>query len=257
MLKLGCRPAYHNKRTMRSALSMARALDSLGSPPDASMDWTAAVDAQTHGDWGMDGNDQVGDCVIADDAHFIMLRTANTGKIAIPTTAECLEQYKVVTGWNGVIGDPSDQGTSETDDCAWLVKTGFLGHQANATGMIDPGNLDHLRWTIQLFGAVKFGVNLPQSAMDQFNAGQPWTVVKNDGGSIGGHDILGVTYSANGFNVVTWGKLQPVDPAWILKYADEAHALLFTDWINAQGTAPNGFNLANLLADLPEVEAAS
>ena len=42
--RLGRKPAVHTRRTMKSALTMARALDPLGTPPAASNDYVAAVD---------------------------------------------------------------------------------------------------------------------------------------------------------------------------------------------------------------------
>jgi hypothetical protein len=251
-MKLGRRPAVHTRRTMRSALALARALDPLGTAPPASNDYVAAVNAATGGNWQMLGNDQYGCCVEADDGHFLMLRTANVGKIVTPTTADILALYSAETGFNQA--DPNtDTGTDETSDCQYMVTTGLLGHKADGTAMVDISNLDHVRWSIQLFGSCKFGINLPQSAMNQFNAGQPWTVVADDGGIIGGHDVLGVKYDGTMFYAVTWGKLQPVAPPWILKYADEGHALMFADWIESTGTSPSGFSLAPLLSDLSEI----
>jgi hypothetical protein len=181
-----------------------------------------------------------------------MLRTANQGPMIVPTEAEVLALYSAETGFNP--NDPNtDQGTDETSDCEFMVSTGLLGHKADATAFLDPHNENYLKWAIQLFGGCKFGVNFPQSAMDQFNSGQPWTVIPNDGGIIGGHDVLGVKYDSGFFYVVTWGKLQPVAPAWIDQYADEAHVLLFPDWISANGAAPSGFNLKTLLQDLKSI----
>jgi hypothetical protein len=37
------------------------------------------------------------------------------------------------------------------------------------------------------------------------------------------------------------------------EYCDEAHALLSQDWLTAKG-APNGFNQAQLLADLKAIK---
>jgi hypothetical protein len=252
-LKLGKKPAVHNDHTRRTAARLAEALAPLGNPPAVSDDYVSAVNLQAgNNNWEMLGNDQYGDCVEADDGHYLMLRTANSGKIVIPTAEQVLELYSAETGFNP--NDPNtDQGTAETSDCVFMVQNGFLGHKADATASVDPLTLDHVRWCIQLFGGIKFGVNLPQSAMYQFNAGQEWTVLANDGGILGGHDVLGVQYDTSVFYVVTWGKLQRVAPAWLTKYADEAHALLFADWIKANGNAPNGFDLQTLLDDLGDV----
>ena len=252
-LKFGRKPAVRNARTQRSAEVMAKAIAPLGAPPSVSYPYAHAVTAATAGDWGMLGNDTWGDCVQADDGHFLMLRTANTGLIFTPTETQILALYSAETGFNP--NNPnSDQGTDETSDCVFMVSTGLLGHKAEATGYVDPSNLDHIKWCIELFGGCKLGINLPQSAVDQFNAGEPWRIVRNDGGIAGGHDVLAVQYDGEWFFVVTWGKLWRVEPAWLARYMDESHVLLFKDFIEKTGRSPAGFDLQTLLADLPSIE---
>jgi intein/homing endonuclease len=190
-------------------------------------------------------------CVCADTAHTLMLRTANAGTIVVPTDDDVLKLYEAVGGYKP--GDSStDQGCVEAEMCEYLERSGFLGHKADAVGAVDPQNLDHLRWTIQLFGSCRIGVELPQSAMDQFDAGKPWDV-SGDGKILGGHDVPLVKYAGDTFYCVTWGRLQPVMPDFILKYSDEAHIELFADWMRQQGTAPSGFDLADLAGKLAEL----
>ena len=93
--KLGRKPALHTRRTMRSALALAGALDPLGDPPAASNDYVAAVTVP----WGMFGNDQLGDCVCADTAHTLMLRTANASSIVVPADADVIKLYEDVGGY--------------------------------------------------------------------------------------------------------------------------------------------------------------
>jgi hypothetical protein len=172
--------------------------------------------------------------------------------MVFPTQKQILELYTAETGFNP--SDPNtDNGTVETNDCIYMCKTGLLGHKADATAMIHQGDLNNFKWCIQLFGGIKFGVNLPLSAMYQFNDGQPWTVTDNNTEIIGGHDPLGVRYDGKWFYVVTWGKVQAVSPQWLQQYNEEAHALLFADWIRLNGNAPSGFDLDTLLAELPQV----
>jgi hypothetical protein len=59
---------------------------------------------------------------------------------------------------------------------------------------------------------------------------------------------------------VTWGKLQPVTPAFMaahyddgMPYVEEAHAELAFDWVNTAGASPSSLNLAQLLQDLTAV----
>jgi hypothetical protein len=233
-------------------VALAYSLDPLGSPPTASDDYVSAVDKATGGDWGVDLNDQLGCCVIADSAHQIMLHTANAGKIVIPTDAEVLEMYEVVGGYRPS-DPPTDQGCDEGEACQYLVTTGLAGQKSAGTGFVDPANMDHIRWTVQLFGACRLGITVTDAMMQAFDAGQPWETFS---GSVdGGHDVPIVKYDAIYAYVVTWGKLQPV--AWPLlanpSFLEEAHCELWPDFLNAAGTAPNGFDLRGLMAALPRV----
>lgn len=240
VLKLGRKPAIHTVRTLRSAIVMAGALDPLGPPPAASNDYTIAVKVP----WPMFLNDKLGDCVAADSAHTLMLRTANASSIVIPTDDDVTRLYEAVGGY--VPDDLStDQGCNETSMCEYLEHTGFLGHKADTIGSVDPANLDHIKWAIQLFGSCRIGLNLPQSAMDQFNNGEPWSV-SGDDTIIGGHDVPLVKYALDRIYCVTWGYLQPMTPEFLVKYNEESHVELFSDWVRSQGTAPSGFDLADL-----------
>jgi hypothetical protein len=252
-MKLGRRAPRHTLRTIRSAVALAYALDPLGAPPAASDDYVSAVDKLTGGNWGVDLNDQLGDCVIADSAHQVMLHTANAGNMVTPTDAEVLEMYEVVGGYKP--GDPStDQGCDEGQACQYLMATGLADQKSAGTGFVDPANMDHIRWTVQLFGACRLGISVTDAMMQAFNAGQPWTSMT--GNIEGGHDVPVVRYDGDYAWVVTWGKLQPI--AWALManaaFLDEAHAEVWPDFLAATGTAPNGFNLKGLLAALPDVE---
>ena len=191
-------------------------------------------------------------CVEAQEGHFLMQRTANAGTIVIPTAEEVLALYTAETGFTP--SNPnSDQGTSMASDALYMCSTGLLGHKADATGWVNPANLANLQWCIQLFGGIGLGVNLPQSALDQFNANQAWAVVADDGGIVGGHDIFASKYDGSFVYCITWAELVAVTPEWILKYADEAHGLVFLDWIEATGVAPSGLNLVQLVADLQQL----
>jgi hypothetical protein len=251
--KLGRRPAVHTRRTMRLGLAMARSLDPLGAPPAKSDDYTSAVEKQSPKGWMCWWNNTLGDCVCEDSGHQVMLHTANAGSIVIPEASDILALYEAVGGY--VLSNPAtDQGCDETAMGRYMQTVGLCGQKAAATGPVDPANVDHLKWAVQLFGACRLGVNIPQSAMTQFDAGQPWEPVADDGGILGGHDVPIVEYDSDFLYVVTWGKLQPVAWAWLVKYVDEAHAEVYPDWIRSGGTAPSGFDLQALLADAQAIE---
>jgi hypothetical protein len=62
--------------------------------------------------------------------------------------------------------------------------------------------------------------------MDQFNAGQIWDVVPDDGGILGGHCIYIVAFNATGPICMTWGQRQPMTWAFYDKYCDEGYGVV-------------------------------
>lgn len=276
-LKYGRKPARFTYASTQRGRIIADHFKDLGPAPVSSPDWVTAV---THGNptgWGMDSNDTYGDCVIADCVHQEMLRTANVGGIWVPTALQYLALYAYFQGMaidpNGTLTSADltkitsylsnyDNGCDELTVINYLTQTGWLGHKLSGHANLNPLNLDQIKWSVCIFGASRLGVNLPDSAMNQFESGKPWDYVAN-ASLDGGHDVPVVKYDADGiFWVVTWGKLQPVTPAFMKgKYADgtpyveEAHAELALDWINSMGTSPSKFNLQELLDKLNDVTA--
>lgn len=254
-MKFGRKPAVHTVRTMRLGLVMNQALAALGAPPAISNDYVAAVDAVTGGDWGMDGNDTVGDCTLADCAHQVMLHTANTGSIVIPTAQDCLSAYSAWAGYDP--SDPStDQGAAETDICKHMMTDGMTGVKTCATAMVSPSHLDHLRWCVQLFGACRLGIMVGEDSVKDFTAHRPWTSLTTDSNA-GGHDVPIVKYDGTFAYCVTWGRLHPI--SWDLmanpNFLQEAHVELFPRWISeATGLAPSGFDMVALMNDLDAIE---
>lgn len=212
--------------------------------PPATLDRYSAVLAAL---WGMDGNDDVGDCTIADGDHETKCAQAAAGNPVVQSTRdEVLAIYSAITGYNPA--DPStDQGAEMQDVRSYWQKTGFrLGGQVHQILLFAELALhtDLVKWALDQFGAVGIGVNLPNSAMDQFNAGQPWDVVPDDGGIDGGHAVALVGYDTSFWYVLTWGQVQKVTPAWFAKYVEEAWTVLTEDFVNAHsGDDPLGGTL--------------
>jgi hypothetical protein len=246
----GRRPPAYRARASATRLIMSAALDPLGPAPAACDDYVGAVKVP----WNIYQNDVLSDCVPADTAHTLMLRTANTGSIVVPTDEQVVGLYAAVGGY--VVGDPStDQGCDEGDMEMFLRTTGFVGHKADATGSVDYSNLDHLKWCVQIFGSCRLGLNLPGYAENQFDSGSPWDVSQSGDQSTEGHDVPVVDFRDGALYVVTWGRLQAMTPAFLARYCEEAHAELFADWILAGGTSPSGLDVADLTAKLKEVAA--
>ena len=107
--------------------------------------------------------------------------------------------------------------------------------------------LTQIEEAVYLFGVAGIGIRFPASAMAQFNAGKPWSVVARSKIE-GGHYIPLVALRGDLY-CVTWGKLQALTPAFLTKYVDEAWCILSPEMLTA-GKSMEGFSLAQLQADL-------
>lgn len=202
--------------------------------------------------WGMLGNDEYGDCVCAGAGHETILWNAEANNNVVIDTPEALLMYHDVTGFNE--DDPdTDQGTDMESAAKWRRKTGILDtnskrHKIGAYLDIQVGNKPELKQAIYLFSAIGIGINFPASAMKQFNAGKPWTVVK--GSSIeGGHYVPAVGYDAEYVYVITWGKVQKMSWDFFVEYNDESIAYLTEEFLRS-GKSLEGFNYEQLQKDL-------
>jgi hypothetical protein len=213
--------------------------------PPASVDWYSRVQA-----WGVLANDQWGDCVFAGNGHIIEQQTAlGGGDETIVTDQEALAEYSAVTGFNPDAGpsgsNPTDQGALIQDGLADLRKNGLAGQKIAAFARVSQADQGEVKTALAELGAVSLGVNLPQSAMDQFDAGQPWTV-SGDGTILGGHCITAFGYDAEYVYVVSWGKVVPATWEWLAAYCDEAWAVVSAMWAGEGGKDPEGVDLPGL-----------
>ena len=260
-LKRGLNPFVRTLKVIRQARATERILDQLGPAPSASPGYSGNADLITHGDLGMLGNDQYGDCVFADIAHRIMVRTAQAGQGAIvtPTQAETLALYTEVTGF-----DPNDPSTDHGGDLVtaaeYMQKTGMLiggvRHTEDGNGIIDPANIDHIKWAICLFGCAPAGWKFPQSGMAQFDAGQPFDIVPSTSvPSSPDHDMLILEYRPQEpcWMVATWGKRWEMTTAFLKACLSEVVPVGASDFICANGLAPSGVNLPQILQLLSEI----
>lgn len=203
-------------------------------------------------DWGMLGNDQYGDCVWAGAGHETMLWNKEASRTISFTDKSVLSDYSAVTGFNP--NDPnSDQGTDMQVAASYRKKTGVIDgagqrHKVGAYLAITPGSKIELKQAMYLFSNVGIGIKFPSSAMTQFNAGKPWTVVSKSPIE-GGHYIPAVGYDSKYVYIVTWGKVQKASWGFIDKYCDEAIVYLSPEFLS-KGESPEHFNLTQLTADL-------
>jgi hypothetical protein len=247
-LKLGKLPA----RPDAVRLKLSTYSGTLPTPP-ASFGWDYLVKPNT---WGMLGNDQVGDCVIAGGLHETLLYRASARLTTPLSTACAIKNYELIAGYNP--NDPStDQGTDMEAAAKYRRKTGLVDadgkrHKIAAYVALDPGNVSQLLAAAWIFGAVGVGIEFPAFAMDEFDAGKAWDVQRANAKIEGGHYIPMVS-AANGVpQIVTWGKKIAMTPAFYKKFADEAVVYLSTEMLT-NGVNLAGFKLAQLQDDLAQV----
>jgi hypothetical protein len=218
--------------------------------------------------WGMNGNDNWGDCVWAGGAHETELinNLANGEKVndfvVEITAANSLSDYGS-TGFDPNAGppgnNPTDNGTDVQTALQYRQKTGLIDskgkrHKIAAFVSLEVGNYQQLLEAAWIFDVVGIGINFPESAMTQFNQGKPWSVVP--GAQIsGGHyiPIVGVP-SVTNLYIVTWAKKQLMTEGFFKKYCDEAYAYITQESLEKKSKEnTQGFNWKQLQADLKSV----
>jgi hypothetical protein len=250
-MKLGKASPRHDPRTLQFANYLRPAELP---PPPASVDYGKAVTRP----WGMMHNDTVGDCTCAAAGHLIMEWNANVERNVTPSDDDVIAAYAAITGYDPSTGS-GDNGAVETDVLNYWRKTGIAGHQIMAYAALEPSNTQHVRDAVDLFGGCYIGLALPVSAQQQDVWSVPPGGTSGDGapGSWGGHAVPVVAYDNHGLTVITWGATKAMTWEFWSAYCDEAYAVLSEDFLsagtNGAPTAPNGFDLTALEADLKAV----
>lgn len=247
--KLGKLSPKYNPKTLRFSAYLKAPV--LPAPPEKNY-WEYKIPPDTI---GMFLNDQIGDCTCAEVAHHLMLMTAHTGSVVVPTDAEVLAMYSAISGYDPATG-ANDNGCAITDVLNYWQTTGLAGHKIDGWASIDPTNAAYRKLGVYLFGGASVGVQLPAAAQTQFSAGETWEPTDDD--SIeGGHCILQSGYGSEGDNYETWGKGdQKATNEWSAQFVDEAYVVLTKDWIDVvSDMAPNAMNYAQLQADLAAIKA--
>lgn len=202
---------------------------------------------------GVLGNDEVGDCVQAGTGHIVMDWFASRNQAVGFSMDNVIRDYSDSTGY--VPGDANtDQGTDMSQYADYWHKTGVLDaagnrHLLGAYLRLNTGSLDQVNASTYFFGNTGLGVQLPETAMSQFDAGQPWDVAPRGTQNLGGHFVPLVGFDGSMYYVVTWGSLQAVTPAFLGSYMDEALAYLSDDILKG-GLSIDGFNMDQLRSDL-------
>ena len=208
--------------------------------------------------WQMLANDTLGDCVIAGGLHETMLWTSIGSSIPPMDDAAAIANYEAIAGYDPDVPS-SDRGTDVAHAASYRRRTGLVDaaghrHKVGAYLALTPGDVQEHLLALYLFGAVGIGIEFPDSAMRQFNQGQPWHPVH--GAKIeGGHYISAVARRAGQLVVVTWGREQAMTDSFLTTYNDESYAYLSSEYLR-QNRNPEGVDLAALKRDLKALTQA-
>jgi hypothetical protein len=236
------RPGVKPNDPAKPRLSLVLDTTTESAAPPASIDWLAPVLS-----WPMFRNDELGDCVEAGKGHFVELVSASASTEANITDADITTAYERNGGY--IPGDPAtDGGEVIQDSLNDMTKNGLAGHKILAFAQIKHSDPAQVKAAIAAFGGLVLGVNLPQSAEDQFNAGQPWTVVPGSP-NLGGHCIITGKYDTSFYSAVTWAAVVQIEQPWWAAYVVEAWIIITQDWIEKNGQTPAGQALADLGAE--------
>ena len=225
--------------------------------PPAAVDWSMIKGKPLT--YGMDGNDDYGDCVFASSCHQIGTWSGNTGDEQIATAADALSAYAKFTGFDPAVPS-SDGGASMVLTATEWRTQPIFNHTIAAFASVDLKRLDLVAAAAYLFGGLWVGWQLPRA----WQGANTWDV--NPSGSTsgdwapglwGGHATHMPAFSPELLGVVTWQQNVPVTIPAFASYADEAYALISTDtWLRLTGDrCPAGVDGAALQDALAQVTA--
>jgi hypothetical protein len=247
--KLGKLPARIDPRTFQ----LKKLLVKKNLPP---LPATYDVDSEfiNFSDRNMFGNDKYGDCVMAGRAHMTLRFEDFEQKQLIKITDKDVEdEYFKETGGQ-------DSGLVMLDSLNEWRKTGWTAaskpYTIYAYAQIDVANHNELKYSVLLLRGAYTGFQVPQSAMDQFNAGQPWTV-SGDNTIIGGHCVYIKAYNEIGPICVTWGAEQQMTWEFWNIYFDEAYGVIDAQdtWLDPSTDPLNCEELAQKLNEITNTPA--
>ena len=233
----------------RPQLKLSAVLQERLAAPPASCDWQS--DSIT---WPMYANDTVGDCTCAGVGHMVnQLTFYGSGTEVMPTEASVLGMYSAITGYTPSDSN-SDTGAYCQDVLGYWRKTGLEGHKIVAYASLDVSNLTEVKQAISVFGTVYVGMLFPDSAMNQFDNGEVWDVVRGTRKPKDGHCVIVGAYGNRKFGLVTWGQETEMTEAFWRAYVDEAWVVLDADGLNKAAAyftgAPSFYALGQQFAAL-------
>jgi len=189
----------------------------------------------------IDGNDEYGDCVMAATAHLIAAWDSEVSESdPVPTGDEVVAEYLSLTGG-------ADTGLNEANVLQTWHRAGLFGRQIAGYAPVDPRDVIGIHQAVAFYGGALFGIQVPESAQVQFQAGEPWTY-DPESPILGGHAIAPLGYDSQFVYCATWGGVAPVTYPFLAALLDEVWAIIPAQFVEA-GKGPS-LDLVTLQRDL-------
>ncbi len=197
--------------------------------------------------WGMDGNDQYGDCGVAGVNHGFMADAAVDSLIhaeTFPANDEIVQYYLTYT-------QGQDTGVVLSDFLAYVRKNGFLnGHTVSSYAPVAVHDIPTLQFAVANYDFAYTGIQVTDAMMDANRDRKPWTLETFLLGEVeGGHCIPIVGYDSTYLYAVTWGGIQQIAYSAWHYMSTEAWAVI-TGEFKAKNGDGRGVSLTALEADL-------
>jgi hypothetical protein len=231
----GKQPAQHGRPHIKLSHVMRRGpVDAVAIP--SKVDFYSLITS-----WGVLANFDWGCCVFSGMGHCAIQDAAYSDDTVAPdvTDGTTLAAYAACTGFNPNAGppgnNPTDNGAYVQDALAFWRKNPLWAETPIAAyASVDVSNTDQFKTALSKFGQIFLGVQLPDSALQQFDNGKDWTTVKG-AKILGGHLVLVVGYDEKYVYLVSWGKVVRATWGFLQKYADEAWIVVTHETIQADG----------------------
>ena len=259
-------PGMYGRRAPKRApaLKLGPLLTGIVPAHPAAVDYLAAL----NGGWQVLGNDRAGDCVsVTWAAVRRLVTTALTSRGYYPTQDEVWDVYRTQnpdfdpagTAQTNGPGSPADGGMDIQTLLELLVSDGAPdGVKAVAFAAVDHTSPDEVKAAIALFGYVWTGINVLNCNMQQFSAGEPWSVVPGSPVD-GGHSVVTAGYGPPAAGAlggderfITWAQETSFTDAYWASEVEEAWVAIWPEHLGSKEFLA-GVSLTQLAADYQSI----
>ena len=199
----------------------------------------------------------LGCCTNSATAHLRQIWTFNAqGTEETISTAALVQGYSETCGY--VPGDPS---TDQGGDLLTVLKAWMTTGLPNSSGGrdtilgffgVDPTSPEDVRRVIAECGGLYTAADIPAS-WAEINPGDSFRM---DGPGTEGHCMNGFGYQPGLIDADTWGFAVPTPDDVFARYFDQVFAVVSMQWIEKTGKTPYGMTVADLNAQLAQLQAA-